>query len=357
MVEVTFAVPGSLDQPTGGYAYDRRVIAELRALGCDVDVLDLGDGFPRPTSDTAREAQSRLRRVPEGRTIVIDGLALGVLPEAAAALRPTHKVIGLVHHPLALETGLSAADAAALRASESAALAAVRHVVATSPATRRVLVRDYGIDEGAVTVALPGHDPVDEPVDDPAGAVSRRVAVTLNLLAVGAVVRRKGYDVLVTALDRVRDLDWQLVIAGDCTRDREFAGELATALVMRRLGSRIRMVGAVSERGLAALYRNADIFVLASRHEGYGMAFAEAIGHGLPIIGTTAGAIPETVPADAGLLVAPNDVVVLASALRAMLTDADRRRSCAVAARRAAALLPRWSTTAKAVLQALWSVA
>src|ERR1700674_45545 len=119
---------------------------------------------------------------------------------------------------------------------------------------------------------------------------------TVNLLAVGSVVRRKGYDLLIEALARLTDLDWRLVIAGDCTRDRETAGALATRIVLLRLGPRMRMAGAVRHDELAGLYRDADLFVLASRHEGYGMAFAEAIAHGLPVVGTRAGAIPETVP-------------------------------------------------------------
>ncbi len=98
VVAAAFAVPGSLDQPTGGYAYDRRVIAETAPARCAVEVIDLGDGFPRPTVEAARDALVRLQRVPAGGLIVIDGLALGVLPEAAQALRATHKVIALVHH-------------------------------------------------------------------------------------------------------------------------------------------------------------------------------------------------------------------------------------------------------------------
>lgn len=348
MVAVTFAVPGRLDQATGGYAYDRRVIAELRKLGCAVDVLDLGEGFPRPTAAAVRDAWSRLQGAAADRPIVIDGLALGVLPEAAQALRLTHTLVALVHHPLALEAGLSLDAAAALRASERTALAAMRHVVVTSPATRRTLVADYGVPTDAITVALPGQDAVAAP--------SRRASGMLKLLAVGAVVRRKGYDVLVAALDRVRDLDWELVIVGDCTRDRGVAGDLATTLVRLRLGARIRMTGAVSDQELAALYADADVFVLASRHEGYGMAFAEAIGHGLPIIGTTAGAIPETVPAGAGLLVPPDDITALAAALRSMIADAELRGACAAAARRAAAGLPSWSGTARAFLEVLQSL-
>ena len=347
---VTFAVPGSLDQPTGGYTYDRRVIAALRQLGCEVDVIDLGDGFPRPMPDIVRAVLPRLRSVAAGRPIVIDGLALGVLPEAAEALRATHSVIALVHHPLALESGLAPGEAAALRESERAALAAARRVVVTSPATRRILEADYGVPAQIIAVALPGTSGTIG-----TAAVRKPAAETVNLLAVGAVVRRKGYDVLIEALGRLTDLDWQLVIAGDCTRDRETAGELATALVRKRLGSRVRMAGAVGDEELAALYRNADVFVLASRFEGYGMAYAEAIVHGLPVIGTKAGAIPETVPEGAGILVPPDDITTLAAALRSMIADAGLRERYAAAAR--TAQMPTWEAAAQVFLDVLRAVA
>jgi len=350
VVAVTFAVPGSLDQPTGGYAYDRRVIAGLRQLGCEVDVIDLGGGFPRPTPEIVQAVLPRLLCVSPGRPIVIDGLALGVLPEVAEALRATHRVIALVHHPLALESGLPPGQAAALRDSERAALAAVRHVVVTSPATRRMLVADYGVPTEAIAVVLPG-------TESAAGvaAVRKPAGETVQLLAVGAVVRRKGYDVLIEALGGLTDLDWQLVIAGDWTRDRETVGELATALVRKRLGPRVRMAGAVSDEELAALYRNADLFVLASRFEGYGMAYAAAIAHGLPVIGTRTGAIPETVPQGAGILVPPNNVAALAAALRSMIADAGLRERCSTAARNAQ--MPTWEAAAQAFLHVLRAVA
>src|SRR5262249_52520720 len=187
MAAVPFAVPGSLDQPPGGYKYDRRVIAGLRQRGCEVDVIDLGDGFPRPTPETVHAALPRLRRVPAGQPIVVDGLALGVLPDAAVALRSSHPLIALVHHPLALESGLTPAETATLRDSERAALGAVSRVVVTSPATRRILVADYGVRAEIIAVAPPGSERA-------AGAAALRKAAeeavnhAINLLAVGAVV-------------------------------------------------------------------------------------------------------------------------------------------------------------------------
>ena len=142
---VAFAVPGDLATPTGGYAYDRRMIAELERLGWQVDVVDLGDGFPWPSDQTRARAWGLLSDIPPGRPIVIDGLAFGVLPEAVLQLRAENPLIALVHHPLALEAGLSLQQANILRSSERAALTAARLVIATSAPTARHLTSDYGV--------------------------------------------------------------------------------------------------------------------------------------------------------------------------------------------------------------------
>jgi glycosyltransferase involved in cell wall biosynthesis len=349
VVALCFAVPGSIDQPTGGYTYDRRVIAGLRGLGCEVDIIDLGEGFPYPDAGTRSGALERLCSAPPGRPVVIDGLALGVLPEAAKAAAATRPVVALVHHPLALEAGIAPATAAAFAASERAALAAARHVIVTSPSTQRVLIADYGVAAEAVTVALPGNDRI------ATAARPRRDSVAL--LAVGSVVPRKGYDVLIAALAALADLDWRLVIAGDCTRDRATAEVIEAQIAARGLGARVRMCGAVGEDELDALHRDADLFVLASRHEGYGMAFTAAISHGLPVVGTRTGAIPETVPAGAGILVPPDDPAALAAALRTMIADPGLREIHAAAARAAAARLPDWDMTARTFLRVLTAVA
>jgi glycosyltransferase involved in cell wall biosynthesis len=344
-----FAVPGDLAAPTGGYAYDRRMMAELGDLGWQSDFLDLGEGFPWPGEAMRASAAARLLAVPAGRTIVVDGLALGVLPEAAARLAGRNPLLALVHHPLALEWGLSVAQADALRISERAALAAVQGVVVTSAATARLVASDYGVPAARITVARPGNDPA------PPAQGSRDGIV--RLLSVGAVVPRKGFDVLIAALAMLGDLPWQLTIAGDLTRDRNTAAQLDADIARHALGDRIATPGAVSAQRLAALYAEADAFVLASRFEGYGMAYAEAIAHGLPVIGSHAGAIPDTVPPAAGLLVAPGDVPALAQALRDVIGDAGLRQRMADAARAAAPQLPTWRQSAEIFTRALESVA
>ena len=338
MSRFVFAVPGDLATPTGGYAYDRRVIAELTQLGWDVDVADIGSEFPRPSAQTLAAARARLVAVASGIPIVIDGLAFGVLPELAAELHRDHPLIALVHHPLALETGIPAAEAEDFHRRERAALAHAHRVIATSPSIARRLAEDYGVAAQRITVAPPG--------SEPKARASRATGETVALLAVGSLVRRKGYDVLVAALAGLKDLPWRLTIAGDRTRDPATAAALDAAIRRHGLDDRIDVLGAVPDARLDALHGEADVFVLASRFEGYGMAFAAAIAHGLPVIGTTAGAIPETVPEGTGLLVPPDDVDALAAALRRLIGDAAERERLATAAGAAAARLPTWRQSA-----------
>ena len=333
-----FAVPGDLATPTGGYAYDRRMIAELGDLGWQVDLLDLGEDFPWPCDATRKSALTKLLATPAHRAIVVDGLALGVLAEAAAQLAGRNPLLALVHHPLALEAGLSENQAAALRSSERAALSAVQGVIVTSAATARLVAADYGVPAESITIARPGSDPA------PLAPGSRDG--TVRLLSVGAVVPRKGFDVLIAALATLGDLPWQLAIAGDRTRDLDAAAQLDADIAGHALKNRVAVLGAVSPQHLAALYMEADVFALASHFEGYGMAYAEAIAHGLPVIGTNGGAIPDTVPADAGLLVPSGDIPAFATALRRVIGDSDLRRRLAGGARAAAAQLPTWMQSA-----------
>jgi glycosyltransferase involved in cell wall biosynthesis len=343
---LAFAVPGDLDTPTGGYAYDKRMIAELRRLGWDVEVIDIGNEFPRP-SDAAREAAfARLKAVPQGMPLVIDGLAFGTMFVIARRLALRRKLVALVHHPLALESGLTPTEAATFQKMERIALGAAGRTVTTSHTTAGVLMSHYAVPERRLVVAPPGTDKV-------APARGSGGAGALALLAVGALVPRKGYDVLVAALATLADLSWRLTIAGDRTRDPATAQRLEADIARAGLTGRITLAGAVPDERLDSLYDGADLFVLPSRYEGYGMGFAAAIARGLPVIGTDAGAIPETVPADAGILVPPDNVPALAAALYRLITDARERGRLAAAARSAAAQLLTWADSAVLFSRAL----
>jgi glycosyltransferase involved in cell wall biosynthesis len=168
------------------------------------------------------------------------------------------------------------------------------------------------------------------------------------------VTHRKGYDLLVEALALVADLRWFCTIAGSLDREPATAAAVGEKIAGHGLGNQIVLAGEIAD--LSGLYRRADIFALASRYEGYGMAFAEALRHGLPVIGTTGGAIPEVVPPSAGILVPPDDVTALALALRRLIADHAARRGFAAGAREAAAALPGWDEAAQGVATVLQGI-
>jgi glycosyltransferase involved in cell wall biosynthesis len=147
-----------------------------------------------------------------------------------------------------------------------------------------------------------------------------------------------------------------LTIVGD-VRSPEAVAQLDAGIATARLQQRVQLVGAVSAERLAHFYADADVFVLASRFEGYGMAFADAVAAGLPVIGTTAGAIPEAVPAAAGLLVPPDDVAALAGALLTIITDEKERQRLSQGARAAASNLPTWQAAGQTFARVLERVA
>lgn len=336
-----FVVPGSLDRPTGGDRYDARMVESLRQRGVPVRVHGIPGGFPR-TDDLAKTGlDATFRDLPEGSAVVVDGLVLGGLPEAAVAHGKRLQLLALVHHPLADETGRGAEERSRYLDTEARALAAVLGVVVTSRHTAE-RVRDlFDVPRHRVRVATPGTAAAPAAVGPGPEAPPR-------LLSVGSVIPRKGHDVLVEALARLRDRPWSLDCVGSLTAAPEYARSVREA-ANRRIGEdRMRFRGRVPDEILDDLFHRSSAFVLASHYEGYGMALAEALARGLPVVSTTGGAIPETVPSDAGILVPPGSPDALTRALGPLLGPSGPRRlaELARAARGHGVTLPDWDEAA-----------
>jgi glycosyltransferase involved in cell wall biosynthesis len=335
--EFYFAIPGDLNTLTGGFIYDKRVIKALQSGIMPVRPILWPANFPFPTDDDRACVAACLAALPDDSVILIDGLAFGALPALMTAEARRLRLIALVHHPLGYETGLPLDIRDRLIESERHALAAARHVVTTSRTTAQSLIENFDVEPNRMTVAPPGSDP-------PRGDHRQQANTTPLLLSVGAVIPRKGHDLLVQALSQIVDLRWSCIIVGSLERDKQAAAQLRAALVASGLEARVQLVGELDD--VQSLYSQADVFVLASHYEGYGMAFAEALRYGLPIVGTTGGAIPEVVPAGAGLLMVPGNVPQLTAALRAVLTNTSLRRALAARAQRAAMAHSSWHETA-----------
>lgn len=335
---VAFAYPGDLDTPTGGYRYDRAVIAALEAMGHPVMRLPLGPGFPFPGDAEVAAAADILAAVPAETALIVDGLAFGVLPPAVLSNVRAH-IVALVHHPLALETGLGEADAARLAASETEALTFARAVVVTSHATARTVAADFGVSQERLHVALPGLDPRWQ-------SLPRRPAHPPRIVSVGSLSPRKGHDVLIEALAALAHLEWSCDIVGGGEAGSTVGRALAGAIAARGLEGRVHLRGALEGEAIATLFEEASLFALATRYEGFGMVFAEAMAAGLPVVGTTGGAVPDVVPDSAGRLVPVDDAAALAEAIGLLLADAQLRERLSAGARAAGAALGGWETTA-----------
>ncbi len=331
-----FVLPGNPETLTGGYIYDGYVRTGLKGLGWDVRLHVLDSSFPFPTDDAMRFAEDCLSGIETRGLVVIDGLALGAMPELVARHSERLDLVGLVHHPLSDETALDASQRRKLADSEMRALRSVRRVVVTSPWTKHRLTDD-GISAERIGVVIPGTEPA--PLARGSGSSAPK------LLCVATLTPRKGHAVLFEALTHLLDRPWTLDCVGSLHRDAATTEGLREQLERTELADRVRLLGEINTEALNECYSSADVFVLASHLEGYGMAHAEALARGLPIVATAAGAVPHTVPSTAALLVTPGNVDALANALARVLDDSDLRDTLARGAQAARERLPNWAET------------
>lgn len=344
---IDFVVPGDIQTPTGGYIYDREIIAGLTERGWRVAVHSLDASFPSPTPAALRAARATFASLADGGVVVIDGLALPGLDRLLADEAKRLTLVALVHHPVALETGLDPIQAERYGALERSALGYVQRVITTSQWTARTLAAE-GVPIAQLRVVEPGVDRrKSRGSSDPKVAIAPGAPQDLlNLLCVGTLTPRKGHAVLLEALNEIRDRHWHLTCAGSLLRDAPTVAAIQHLIDRLSLRKRVSLLGDLDREALERQYARADVFVLPSYLEGYGMALAEAVAFGLPVVSTTAGAIPETVPANAAILVAPGDGRALAKALASLIDDPARRAALAANARAARASLPTWATAA-----------
>ncbi|WP_085918847.1 glycosyltransferase family 4 protein [Halomonas sp. CSM-2] len=348
---LSLLVAGDPNQRTGGYLYDARIVSALRTQGWAIEVIGLDGAFPDADATATRALADALAAQPDGAMVVIDGLAMGALPDVVTRHVDRLAITALVHHPLGDESGLGADDQQRLHQSELCALAAVSRIIVTSHFTARrlsVLADTYAIPLKAnTTVVEPG---VEQAPVSPACEPGE----SLNFLCVATLTPRKGQDVLIEALAGLSASRWRCDCYGGA-RDAEFTLRLQYLIEFHGLEGQVALHGECDSDTLEAAYQHAHALVLPSWYEGYGMVVTEALAHGLPVITTTGGALRDTLPTGAGLSVEPGDVEALQSAIGRFCGDADLRASLRQGAMAARQTLKDWPAAAEAFAGAVAS--
>ncbi|SEE77019.1 Glycosyl transferases group 1 [Streptomyces sp. 3213] len=345
---VHFVMPGGVDDPaapSGGNAYDRRVSLDLPGFGWQVHKHAVDGEWPRPGQAARAELARVLRELPDGAAVLLDGLVACGVPEIVVPEADRLGLAVLVHLPLGDETGLEAAVAAELDAKERTVLRAVSAVIGTSDWAVRRLVSHHGLAPERVHVATPGADIA--PLASGTDGVSR-------LLCVAAVTPRKGQHRLIEALAAAADLPWTCTCVGGLGTDPEYVDHLRGLIRQYGLQDRLHLAGPQAGAQLDASYASADLMVLMSYAETYGMAVTEALARGIPVLATDVGGLPEAVGRAPdggvpGILVPPEDPAALAAELRGWFGEADVRRRLKAAARGRRAALDGWATTARSL--------
>lgn len=345
----TLIVAGDPDQRTGGYLYDAHIVSALRDQGWEIDVVGLAGTFPDADAEAATALTLALEALPDHSAVVIDGLAMGALPDVVAQHAQRLEVSALLHHPLGDELGLNDADQQRFHRSELNALAYVARIIVTSHFTARrlpELAARYAIPvKAGITVVEPG---VALAPISPAAASGE----ALRLLCVATLTPRKGQDILVQALAGVTGDHWQCDCYGGA-RDAVFTQRVQQLIEQHGLQQQVRLHGECDSETLEAAYRHAHALVLPSWYEGYGMVVTEALAHGLPVITTTGGALRDTLPEGAGLSVEPGDSAALQDALNRFCNDAELQHQLRHGAAQARSQLSDWQAAGKAFAAAL----
>ncbi len=337
-------VPGSIATISGGYGYDRAMVAGLRCLGHDVAVRELPGRHPLPDAAARDGARTALAALPDDVVPVIDGLGL----PAFAGLPSLARAIGLIHHPTSREAGHSEPDRDALAEAERALFPALAGCIVTSATTAATLAADFAVASERIRIVVPGTAPA--PRSTGSGGP------TCQILSIGTLVPRKGHELLLRALARLFDLDWHLTIAGGAP-DPVHAATLQNLADDLKIAQRVTFAGALVDAALDAVWQRADVFALATEYEGYGMAIAEALKRGVPVAITKGGAAGDLVPVEAGVVCDVGDLVTFSKAIRRVIFDTELRAEMAEAAYQAGQALPDWPAQGRAFAEALAALA
>lgn len=328
-------------EPSGGSTYDRRLCEELARLGRDVRLHLVGARRPVAEDVDAGRLATTLASCRLGASVVVDGLVATGAPQPVLDHAGRLRLVLLQHSPPVAGPADPGYDR------EAAVMTAAAAVVTPSDWCRARVLAVHALDPRRVSTATPGAD----------RASPRRRAAPGDggeLLVVGAVTPGKGQDLVLAALVAAATRDCRVRCVGPLTRDPAFVARLRSGAARAGLGPRFVLAGPLSAPALAAAYDGADLLVVASRAETYGLVVTEALARGLPVLATDVGGVPEALGTDragrpAGALVPADDEAALAAALARWCGDPPWRDELRRRALVRRSTLRSWRSTAERV--------
>jgi glycosyltransferase involved in cell wall biosynthesis len=364
-----FIVPGRLNRLTGGSVYDSRLNDYLRARGACVDVISLPDlpYFAGLIVGLIISPLLALRLAGRGYDLIIeDGWAHPSLLmfNLLCSFRHGPEIVILVHQLRWLERRYWATAAIARRVEQSA-LKSSRLIFTVSDFMRHRIEELIG-DGTPLIIARPGSNRQRETTprenSSEQALITKSTAASLEqgavrLLFVGNCARRKGLHHLIGALSILRDPLVKLDVVGDCAFDPAYAEELRREISRLDLHNAVKFHGRVSDETLSRFYAQADVFVMPSSYEGFGIVYAEAMRAGLPVIACDSGPAAEIVSAGVNALLVPGDSAdALAEAIRTLAVDRELREHFSRRSLELAHRLPTWDDTCGVIVKTLASL-
>jgi glycosyltransferase involved in cell wall biosynthesis len=312
IMNLHFLIPGDINTLTGGYVYDKIIINGLRNLGYGITVHQLGGDFPFPSAENLEHCKRILDSIPNRELVFIDSLAFGPMHMLLKDYQGKNPILPIIHLPLSQNPNYNEESKKLLAEQERRAFDYANSVVAVSWFTKQLIV-GYGVNPDNVWVITPGVFRVPRKTEYP--------GLPENILCVGSFLPGKGQLVLVHALADMQQYAWSLSMYGIPEFDTDYVQSIKKTIDEAGLAKRVLMHKQVSGDELNAAYLRTDLFILPSLFENFSMALNDALIHGIPVITTTAGGIPFSVPKSMGLFISPGSQGELKQAIKELLTN------------------------------------
>lgn len=359
-MKIGLIIYGSLDTLSGGFLYDRQLVAHLRASGCQVDILSLPwRDYPAHLRDNLRWDWARRIAAARYDLLLQDELnhpSLFLLNLLLKRISST-PIITIVHHLRSSEDH-PARLMPLYRAVERFYLQTVDGFIYNSRTTRNIVQSLLGHATPHV-VAYPAADHREPPPRRViVNAISSRLHANrpLQLLLIGNLMTRKGLHTVLNALARLDTPSWHLHIVGSEEVDPAYSAAMHHRANTLSLTPKLTWHGRINDEAIHPLFSSSDLLVMPS-YEGFGIVFLEGMAFGLPVLAAQVGAAPEIVyPGINGYLVPFDDDLALANYLALLESNRVHLATLAYHARRCYEEHPKWTESMESALKWLHEI-